>query len=427
MNQKSCAIGVSIWLICFQSISFGQTLIKSEKTTEQERKTRSSALPKLRTIFYTNYKPSSGGKVYVPASVTLHKVDFKYANSSSPPFVVEQKLFRVDEESGIHAIYPSSDFGQVIASFQHADFSLIGMEINDLEWISAGGTKKKRLTKDQGGYHNVVWSPDQKTIAYASRQGVAKTIDINKYVKWAVYTQNVKTGKRTKLFEEKMASSEDAYPISPPFLRWLSPTQLLYPSSRPEGLYLLGTTGKPPIRLTKDAFDEIDLDAHFAFQEDYLAHKIQVTSLPSDPVALTKPQTWSALKPTQTFVFPNVLPTLILSPDRHTAAMWVSTKMDDATSVLILLDLKTRAVRFVGTSEKAYGVQWSKDGNWLTLLTYSPTPDPQDGSYYHIVAVPVPTGEGVPFDQFDWKQNTPLKWTKLFAFSGGVVAVAWSE
>ncbi len=408
-------VGAGLLPLLLLATGWGQTAVAAQQTP----------LPKLKTVFYTIYHSTANDRGGFLTSMSLQEIRLKSVENSPEQFVIEQKLFQADEEAGIHAIYPSPDFSQVIATFQHADFSLLTMQINDLEWVSAGGKSKKRLTKDMGGYKHITWSPDQKKIAYASRQGTAWTIDINKYVEWAVYAQEVSTGRRKKLFQEGMAPPDDPFPGTPPYVHWLSQTQLLYASQHPKGIFLLDTTGKKPVRLTENVPSDLSLENHLAFWHDYETKQIRTATLPTEISSLTQPQTWNALKSGEPFTFPQFPDDISFSTDHHTAAMIVPFDTDSqAPQRLILLDFKTRKIRLLGVSDKQIaGLQWSKDGKFVTCFLDNYASAKHDS----IVAIPVPPGEGVPFEQFDWKLKTSLKWTEIFALPVGALGARWKE
>ena len=429
MKQNAYKFGfVILSLLCVVVSTFGQILIKAEKTTEQE-KSRSSS-PQLRTILYTfaQFTPFEKNGTRTPLSVSLEQI--RVDTSVSPWRTISKKrLFQVNEEAGIHTFHPSPDYDQVIVAFQHADFVLTFFQINDLEWVSSDGKRKKRLTRDRGGYHDVIWSPDQKRIAYASRQGMGRQLQSDSQVKWAVYSHDLKTGKRKKLYEERRENPADPSPVAFRYLLWLSPTQLLYTSTYPQGLFLLDIRGKPPILLTKNMPDAIFLKAHLALWYNYKAKQIRMATLPADLSDLSLPQTWNTIKLGKPYVFPGFPPEMSLSSDGQTLAVLVSTERNyEAPRSLILLDVKTRKLRFVGsTDEPIYGLQWTKDGKSLTMLLDPRSENPKDKLHKSIVGILVPAGEGIPFEQFDWNQKMPLKYTELFAFPEGTEQVSWSD
>ena len=424
-NSHKLSFVAALFLLCAAGFS-GQAPVKWKKGTQP------SPL-QLRTILYTlaQFTPFDKSGTRTPLSVALERVR---VDTSVLPWrtISKKRLFQVNEEAGIHTYHPSPDFGQVIVAFQHADFVLTFFGINDLEWVSSDGKRKKRLTNDRGGYHNIAWSTDQKRIAYTSRQGIGRQLQSDTQVKWAVYSHDLRTGKRRKLFEERRENPDDPSPVAFRYLHWLSETQLLYTSTYPKGLFLLDTTGKPPVLLTKNMPDEIFLKAHLALWYNYKAKQIRMATLPADFSALSLPQTWNIIELGKPFVFPGFPPEMSLSSDGQTLAVLVSTERNyEAPKSLISLDVKTRKLRFVGsTDEPIYGLAWTKDGKSLTFLLDPRPKDPKDRPHKSIVTVfiaAVSEGEGVPLDQFDWNRNTPLKYTELFAFPEGAEQVSWSE
>ncbi len=109
--------------------------------------------------------------------------------------------------------------------------------------------------------------------------------------------------------------------------------------------------------------------------------------------------------------------------------MLVSTKWEyEAPKSLVIVDVKTRQTRFVGSlKQQAHFLRWSQDGKLLTLLLEPNSKDNSVKQHKSLISVALPKGEGVPFEQFDWKQTTPLHYTEVFAFPVGTEQVSWLE
>ena len=387
------------------------------------------ALPRIKTLISSRYQPSQSGKVYYPEHEVLFRLDFEAGADAVTKVVGEQRLFQIDQEKGIYSFTTSPDRQQIIATFDPTNFTPSYGRVNELEWIATDGSRRKRLTQDRGGYDDLQWASDLKRIAYTSHQGEPTFMDADSPIRQAVYVQDIGTGKRHKLFDEQILNREDRYERSAPaILEWLSPTQLLYSSTRPRGLFLLDTGGKPPVRLALDVPNRIDLAHHVAIWQEYESNQLRLAPLPTDPAALTRPETWNALKPTITADFPQIISELSFASDNHTVAIALTPRLyGEAPTRLLLFDFVTRRVRFIGYSEKRLtGFRWSRNGKWLivTLDLSSPTPS---NFRNEIVAIPVPPGDGVPLEQFDPMQTTPLIWKTILTLPAGVYGGPWLE
>lgn len=269
----------------------------------------------------------------------------------------------------------------------------------DLFLLSRDG-KLTPLTHDLAGYEAVRWSPDEKSIAYLSRQGVQGSVDRTvpmPPIAWAVYVQNIATGARKCLFREKPGGHSEGGRL---LLEWIpKQTALLYAAGNPRALYLLpADNAQSPVVLTRHVPNAVLTDLKVVTWMSADERTWTLARLPSDPAAWLSPETWHTLKPIGSFHFPDTPEIIGFSPDRKSVALFMVGDDPRGNKVLLaVLEPETRRVRVLGNLSGPYaGFHWSPDGQ--ALLFTRNAPHGPDGEY----SVSIGNVQSRLFAQADW-------------------------
>ncbi|MBC7526685.1 MAG: hypothetical protein H7308_03960 [Chthonomonadaceae bacterium] len=416
---------VFVLLFCAATTTFPLPTKPPVQIEMRQDKPRPTNPPQLKTVFYTEYKTKLSKEGFMLPYRAFMRLDIQTRKDFSQKIFSTKRLFQVDENVGGFSFVMAPSWSQAIVLSLQSDYIPGFTQLNNLEWVSTTGTRRKPLTDDHYGYTQVVWSPDEKKIAYSSPEGRDYISGSPFTLRYAVYSHNLKTGKRRRLFKEQTPDQDDLSFV-PQILLWISPTQLLYWSSRPRGLFLLDTQGKPPVRLTMDAPDVISLKDRIALFYNG-NHTIKVIELPPALSELALRKTWKHLETACLLTLPQLPSEVCFSPEGHTAIILFRLKTgEDTLQSLFLLDFATRRTRFIGSTEKRIShLQWSKDAHWLLMSVSSPFP--YSGLQQSIVAVPKGTPPDVPFTKTDWNQTTPLQWTEILALPENSDQFEWRE
>ncbi len=391
-------------LLCSVCTSIGRTPVPAKVSSRPSKQ--------VGTIFWLSER--IGVRSFQRATVDTSHTPWR--------LLAKTNLLEIQQEDGIAECFPASRFDQFAVTIRpHGDAPYSGL--NDLEWVSGSGNRKKRLTYDDGGYDAVVWSPDGKRIASLSQGGIAHHIDVSTKDKWVVYFQEITTGRRKKLFEERPHFYKTEVPH---YVKWITPQKLVYSSQSPRGLFLLDTQKHGSLRLTPDAPDYLFPEARLVFWLREDSRRLQFAFLPQNLDALARPGFWKTLKRSPPLMDSRRTILVSISPDHQRALLMLEGQnLGDGTSPLAVLDLKTRSVQPMGSTGASLSQpRWAKDGTSLLFALLPPSDSHQmQPRSWRIVRVAVPEGSRVSREQVDWNHLPPLKVTELMTLPEEVTEV----
>lgn len=311
-----------------------------------------------------------------------------------------------------------------------------GSDLNDLAVLNLTSGVWKRLTQDNAGYTDVVWSSDSKSIAYVSARGVdLRWPPEPRKSEWCVYVQNVQTGSRHMVFKELYVNKNNLRPDSR-LLRWLPDShRLLYISDDPAGLFLLDTQGSKPVLLSEHIPNLIMVakrriawvdNKSSADNKTFLSATLHTMLLPSDLSTIKLAERWNVLSGMKTFLLPTAVVEIVVSPDGSRLAF---TQIDRANKLLtpVVIDLNNLSVARLGSVVFVPGgLSWSQNGNFLLHLE-SQYDNP--GKRNMVIAIPATGGKWQTLANVDWKQPVaPLKTTVVLDLpEAGNVPFVWQE
>jgi len=310
-----------------------------------------------------------------------------------------------------------------------------GSDLNDLAVLNLTSGVWKRLTQDNAGYTDVVWSSDSKSIAYVSARGVdLRWPPEPRKSEWCVYVQNVQTGSRHMVFKELYVNKNNLRPDSR-LLRWLPDShRLLYISDDPAGLFLLDTQGSKPVLLSEHIPNLIMVakrriawvdNKSSADNKTFLSATLH-TMLPSDLSTIKLAERWNVLSGMKTFSLLTGLIDLVVSPDGTHVAFLQS---DSSGSLLVpaVIDMKNSTVALLGTFAFTGGkLSWAQNGRFLFSSQreyYNP------GKGNKVIAFSATGGKRQPMAKVNWKQPVSvLKTTIVLDLpEAGNVPFVWQE
>jgi len=294
----------------------------------------------------------------------------------------------------------------------------------------------KRLTRDNAGYTDVVWSSDSKSVAYVSARGVDLSWPPEpREPEWRVYVQNVLTGRRHTVFQEKFSDKNNLRPDKR-LLHWLPGShRLLYISDNPAGLFLLDAQGAKPVLLSQHIPAMISVakrrilwveEKMSADNKTFLSAAIDTALLPSDLNTFTSATQWSKLPGMKKFVLPTSVVDIVVSPDGCRFA-FMSSDPTGKLGVPVVIDPTNLTVVRLGSFTYFPGdLLWSQNGRYLL---YSERKYYNPGRPSKVIAFPATGGKWRPLENVDWKQSVaPLKTTVVLDLpEAGSLPFVWQE
>jgi len=293
--------------------------------------------------------------------------------------------------------------------------------LDDLAVFDLTTGARKRLTRDNAGYTDVVWSSDSESIAYVSARGVDLSNPSEpRQPEWRVYVQNVRTGKRHTVFQEQHVAKNNLRQDSH-LLRWLPDSHhLLYISNDPAGLFLLDTRGGKPVLLSEHIPDTIALGKSRIVWVDnklsvdnktFLSATLHTAQLPADLSMIKTAKQWSRLPGTLMLSLPFGVVNIAVSPDGGRIAV---PHGDPANNLMspVVIDAVNHTVTLIGSFDPVGdSLSWSQNGRFLL---YSQREYYNPGKGNKLIAFPATGGMRQPWAKVNWKLPVaPLKTTVI--------------
>lgn len=288
----------------------------------------------------------------------------------------------------------------------------------------------KTLTTDDGYYGGICFEPSGSRIAYMSQQGVSAGIDPTDApppVAWALYVQDVGSGERKKIYEDRPVPlwTNDVSEAGAGLLGWIPGTHdLLYGASHNAGLWDVSGDGARPRLVTAYPPTLLNYDPKRkdwrAEWKDARHHTFRYADVTQNLRVLSQPSYWRNLTGTKPFYLPDFPDsTQLLSPSsdrkRLPAMLFCSALPGGQRAgdqhvgemLLAVLELPTLQVRVLGVAPHGGygGFGWAADG--LHLLCSQLVPNRPDRIYQCDVSAITPQ----PMRHVNWRTRKQARFT----------------